>query len=735
MLLLLFYAGKTSAQNHIMGHVFEMDNGKKVFLPGVNVYVAGTTTATSTNNDGMFMMDISQTQPVTLVASFVGYEPDTVILETLPALTVGFNLKKSITLKAVEVKSKRESTTISTISTINSTIINKDELLKAACCNLSESFETNPTVDVNFTDAVTGAKQIQILGLDGIYTQIQAENIPFVRGLSASYGLGFIPGTFIESIQINKGAGSVVNGYESITGQVNIELKKPISAENFFLNGYINNELRSEANAQVAGKISKHAWSELLIHGSELNNKTDHNNDGFLDAPLFKAANVYNRWQLQYAPRFEAQIGVRAVYEDRTGGQKYFNYNDDFGTDNFYGIGIKNKMAEAFTKTGFLFPEKPWKSIGIINNIRYHEQESYFGLKTFDGIQKSYYGNAIYQTIYGDTRNTFKNGFSFVYNDYSETYNSVPEKTIEQVPGVFSEYSFNDEKQIAYVAGIRYDYHNNFGGFLSPRLHFKYNLTQLTAFRISGGRGWRTARVFTENTKIFPNNRYIYIAENLKPESAWNYGISFTHKLRIFKHDASFNLDYYRTDFQNQVIADMENIHYIYFYNLKGQSFANSISAELNFEPFNRFEIRLAYKYNDVKTTYGQQLLEKPLSPKNKALINLAYKTQTDSAQTAWKFDFTARYNGQSRIPGGGFVHHNVVIPSTGDAFILLQSQITCIVKRFDFYIGGENLTDYTQHLAIIDPENPFGGSFDASLVWGPLMGRTFYAGFRYTLK
>lgn len=735
IILLLFCSEKISAQNHVMGHVFEMANGKKEYLPGVNVYVAGTTTAVSTSDAGKFIMDITQPTPVKLVASFVGYMADTITLDLLPALNIEFKLQKSVTLKAVDVKSKRESSTISTLSTINSTIINKDELLKAACCNLSESFETNPTVDVNFTDAVTGTKQIQVLGLDGIYTQIQAEMITFVKGLSSSYGLGFIPGPFIESIQINKGAGSVVNGYEAMTGQVNIELKKPHTAEKFFFNGYVNDEGRTEANVQVAGKIAKHAWSEILVHGSQMQNKIDHNSDGFLDAPLTKAANVYNRWHLQFPPKVEAQIGIRAVYENRTGGQTSFNYKDDFGSENFYGIGIENKMIEGFTKTGFLFPEKPWKSIGIINNLRYHEQESYFGLKTFDGIQKSYYGNAIYQTIYGDTRTTLKNGISFVYNDYSETYNSVLETTIEQVPGIFSEYTFNDEKKIGFVAGLRYDYHNKFGGFVSPRMHFKYNFNQLTAFRISGGRGWRTARVFSENIKIFPSSRYVLIATDLKPEVAWNYGISFTKKFRVLKRDASFNIDFYRTDFENQVVADMENIHFINFYNLDGKSFANSISTEINFEPLHRIEVRLAYKYNDVKATYGEKLLQKPLSPKDKALINLAYKTKSDSAKTVWKFDFTTKYSGKSRIPAGGTVHHGEEIPVQGDAFILLQSQITCSIKNFDIYVGGENLTDYTQHHAIIDPENPFGDNFDASLVWGPLMGRVIYVGFRYTIK
>ncbi|MBK7856796.1 MAG: TonB-dependent receptor [Bacteroidetes bacterium] len=425
---------KTNAQTTIKGTV--KDNANET-LPGVSVTIVGITSGTATDIYGKFELNTTQSFPLTLLFSFVGFTTDSLLLHNYDGNEININLKKSVTLKAVDIKSKREATTISTINPINTTTIGQEELLKAACCNLSESFETNPTVDASFTDAVTGAKQIQILGLDGVYSQIQTELIPFIRGLSSNYGLAFIPGPFIESIQINKGVGSVVTGHESISGQVNIELKKPHEAEKFLINGYFNSEQRMELNTQIAGKLNKHVYTELLSHGSMLQNKVDHNKDGFLDSPLYEQINLYNRWQFIYNPVFEAQAGIRFVYDDKQGGQNQFSYANDYGTQNFYGIGIKNKMIDAFAKTGFLFKEKPWKSIGVIQSVRYHEQESYFGLKTFDGIQKSYYANAISQGIIGDTRHTFKNGVAFVYNDYSETFNQSEQNTIETTPRSF----------------------------------------------------------------------------------------------------------------------------------------------------------------------------------------------------------------------------------------------------------------------------------------------------------
>lgn len=728
LLLLILTSYKLNAQSLITGTV--KDNTNET-LPGVNITVTGTGSGTVTDINGKFELPVTPSFPLTLVFSFVGYNTDSLFLHHYDGNEINITLKKSVTLKAVDIKSKRESTTISTINPINTTTLGKDELVKAACCNLSESFETNPTVDASFTDAVTGARQIQILGLDGIYSQIQTELIPFVRGLSSNYGLGFIPGPFIESIQINKGAGSVTTGHESISGQVNIELKKPHETEKFALNGFLNSEQRMELNTQVAGKIANHVYSELLAHASRLQNKVDHNKDGFLDSPLYEQINLYNRWQFIYNPVLEAQVGIRLVYDDKQGGQVNFDYNNDYGTTNYYGTGIKNKLFDAFAKTGFLFKEKPWKSIGVIQSVRYHKQQSYFGFKTFDGLQKSYYANFISQGIIGDTRHTIKNGASVVYNDYTETYNTNETKTIENVPGVFSEYTFNNSKNISMVAGVRYDYHNDHGSYVTPRLHFKYNFTQLYALRLSAGRGWRTAHVYSENPKIFPNNRLVVVAGNLNPEDAWNYGLSYTHKFRALKRDASFNIDVFRTDFVNQVVIDMEDIHTVRFYNLNGRSFANSVSVEFNFIPVEDWDVRIAYKWIDVKTTYMGSLLEKPLSPRERALLNLAYKTNNEK----WKFDFTTRYNGVSRIPSAGVLHHGHEIPVKGNAFIQLMCQITYVRKEFELYLGGENLTNYTQHHSIIEPENPFGDSFDATLVWGPLMGRTIYAGFRYSIK
>jgi len=727
--LLLFsqisFAQTTTA---LRGVVYEMVDQKKEYLTGVNVMVLGTNDAATTDSSGKYVLQTNMMPPLTLVVSFVGYTKDTIILMVEPTDALRTELKKSILLKEAIVEGRLESTNISTLSAINTTTIGSGELLKAACCNLSESFETSPVVDVNQNDAVTGAKQIQLLGLDGIYTQIQAENVPLIRGLSAAYGLSFTPGPWIESIQINKGVGSVINGHESITGQLNIELIKPQTAEAFFVNGYVNHEGREELNLQLAQRFKKNSSGELLLHGSMQHKKVDHNKDGFLDQPLYKQLNAYNRWHFGIPNKLEAQVGIRALYENREGGQVNFDYNRDHLKGSFYGVGIENKLIELFTKTGTINPQKPYQSFAIITSTRLHLQDSYFGLKTYSATQKSLYLNTIYQTIISDTRHYIRTGLSLNHNNYFEKVNGIPIRTIETIPGAYAEYTYNDLEQFSFVAGVRGDYLSPYGAFLTPRLHLKYNFTQLTSLRLSGGRGWRTARVYAENANVFASSRTFVSSTNLKPEQAWNSGINFTHKFRLFGRDAVYNLDYYYTFFENQVIVDMEDVHEVRFYNLQGKSYAHYMQGEITVEPISNLVVLLAYKRTSAKTTYGSNLKLRPFVPRDKALVNLEYKTPNKK----WAINTTSKFIGYIRIPSGGVVHHGNVIPTRSEPYLIFNAQLSYFFKRFDIYVGAENIGNFTQHNPIIAADEPFGSSFDASLVWGPIMGRIIYTGFRW---
>ena len=591
---------------------------------------------------------------------------------------------------------------------------------------------------MSYNDAITGSKQIQLLGLSGNYTQLTVENLPGPRGLATALGLNSIAGPWVESIQLTKGIGSVVNGYESIAGQINVELKKPATSEKLYLNAYINSMSKTDLNLNSTHHLGKKWATTFLLHDDFLKSKQDFNKDGFRDLPTGNLFSGINRWQYAGTNGLMAQFGVKILMDDKTGGESDFNSKDKYST-NHYGLGINTKRYEAFGKIGYVFPEKKYQSIGLQLSAFDHKQDSYFGLTTYNGKQKNWYANLIYQSIIGNDNHKFKTGLSFSNDDYNEQFNSSNYQRKEAVPGSFFEYSYNYEEKFSLVAGMRADHNNLFGWFVTPRFNLRYQPVNGTTIRAAIGRGQRTANVFAENNSVFASARQVSIfssstgkAYGLNPEVAWNKGISVDQKFKVFNHDANFGIDYYRNDFIDQVVVDLEDPRQVKFYNLQGKSYSNSLQAELNIGPVEKFDVRLAYRFFDVKTTYGNKLLQKPLTAQNRAFANLAYDLN------GWKFDYTINYIGNKRIPSTVSNPQAYQLKENSPSYVLMNAQVSKSFgknKLFDAYIGGENLTNYFQKNVILAADQPFSNYFDASLVWGPVSGRQVYAGFRYTIK
>ncbi|MGE0088015.1 MAG: TonB-dependent receptor [Bacteroidales bacterium] len=739
-LFMLFLSLKLYAQqstDYLKGKVFEQiaDNSKQPLF-SANVHWLGTTVGTTTNEKGDFSISRLK-QSTKLVVSFIGFQNDTI--ETLGKNNIEVTLKSSVELDEVTVVHRRKSTEISMLASVKVEILSEKELQKAACCNLSESFETSPSVDVSFTDAVTGTRQIQMLGLAGPYVQITRENIPDIRGLSAIYGLSHVPGTWIESIQLNKGAGSVANGFESITGQINVELRKPEESERLYLNLYANQEGNFEGNLHLAQKVNDKWSTGLLLHSKNNSFKHDQNMDGFLDNPLSTYYIGLNRWKYQDSSGVEAQLGVKGTFIESTGGQLKFNPETDAMTTNYWGMQMNVNRYEAWTKIGKVFQDKPGHSVGFQLNWTTHEQKSYFGINTYDATQHVGYANLLYQGIIGNTNHKFRTGASFQYDNFDEHFNDTVFKRNEMVPGAYFEYTYSHLEKFSLVAGLRADYHNVFGAFVTPRLHLRYAITEKTVLRASAGRGQRTASILSENSGLFASSRKIVIqGENkgdpygLDPEVAWNYGLNFTQNFTIYYRDGSVSLDFYRTDFSNQIVIDLDkNPQEVNFYNLDGKSYANSFQAQLDYELIKRLDFRLAYRWYDVKATYNGILEDKPLVASHRAFFNLAYETRNH-----WKFDYTINWQGKKRIP---FTESNPTeyqLDEFSPSFYLMNAQISKTWKeKFEVYLGGENLLDYMQPNPIISNEDPFGAYFDGSMIWGPVMGRIVYLGIRYRIK
>jgi outer membrane receptor for ferrienterochelin and colicins len=743
VLLAVFLMSPSSfgQQSIVKGVVYgnETQNGqtKKIRLAGANIYWLGTTTGVSSNAEGLFELAATKPLPQKLVVSFMGYKSDTLVIEP-GNLEPEIHLLSMRELDEVVVAGRRSGSHISSMEPILTNVITENELQRAACCNLSEAFETNASVDVSFTDAVSGAQQIQLLGLAGIYSQILTENTPTIRGLGQPYGLGFIPGPWMESIHVSKGAGSVVNGYESITGQINVELKKPENSDMFFFNAYANDFGRMESSINAAVKLN-HAWSTMILaHGEILENKFDHNGDNFLDHPLLKKYNVVNRYRFDRPGVMESQFGFRVMQEDRRGGQlSFFDNGAELGSPLDYGFGVKTDRYEVFSRTGFFLPGQPDGSIGTQLSFIHHNHDSQYGLNTYLGRQNTLYANIIYEnSIARNPDHKINAGLSYILDDYRESLETPNSDTnfdrVESVPGVFAQYTLNHEDKFVGILGMRADFHNLHGTFLSPRLHIRSNLSPSTTLRASAGKGYRVPNLIAENTGLLVSNRQMRFEEDINAEEAWNYGGSLTQSFRLFGHDASLALEYYRTDFINQLIVDVDSeMGVARFYNLDGRSYANNSQVEFKFQPFAFFDITAAYRMTDVKTTIDGELLAKPFVNNYKGLITGSYATRNNN----WQFDLTTQFNGKSRIPDTSMFPQHFRMPAQSPAYTVIHAQITRRFNNIDFYLGGENLTNFTQHNPILGYDNPYGENFDASMIWGPIMGRMFYLGLRYAVN
>jgi outer membrane receptor for ferrienterochelin and colicins len=731
-------ASEPVAAHVIKGVILENDKkGDFKPLQGASVVWLGTNDGVVTDSNGVFQIK-HEGNSSRLVVSYTGYESDTITVTDMQELKIILASGKG--LAEVRVTAKQRSTYVSSLSPIRTQIMTEKELFKAACCNLSESFETNPSVDVSYNDAVTGSKQIQLLGLSGNYTQLTVENLPGPRGIATPLGLNSIAGPWVESIQLTKGIGSVANGYESISGQINVELKKPENSEKLYANVYVNDFGKTDVNLNLSQKIGKKWSTALLLHDDFLTNKKlDFNKDGFRDLPTGNLFSAINRWKYDNGNGLLAQFGIKVLNDKRTGGEVDFNPDEDKFTNNNYGLGINTKRYEAFGKIGYVFPEKKYKSIGLQLSAINHKQNSYFGMTKYDAEQQNFYSNLIYQSIINNTNHKFRTGFSFLYDKYNEDFRTSNFRRTEVVPGAFFEYTYSYLDKLNIVAGIRGDHNSLFGFFLTPRLHVRYEPVTGTTIRLSAGRGQRTANIFAENTSVFVSSRQVNIidaepgkAYGLNPEVAWNKGITIDQKFKLFSRDALLSLDYFRNDFDNQVIVDLENPREVRFYNLNGKSYSNSFQAELSMEPIKKLDVRLAYRYFDVKTTYSGKLLARPLIAPHRAFGNLSYSAN------GWKFDYTINYNGNKRIPSTQANLPQYQQSERSPDYILMNAQITkTIGKRYpiDVYLGGENLTNYFQKGAIVAADQPFNPYFDASLIWGPVSGRMIYAGLRLKIK
>lgn len=740
----LLLAASLAAQQPVTGIVRGGLEGDPVPLAGAHVRWSGTTTGAASDTEGRFSLEAPLSLPSWLVASYVGHAPDSLHIARLPATPVVFTLRPSLELRAAEVVERASTVLLDTRSLLNTEVLNRGELKRAACCDLSESFETNATVDISYTDAISGTKTIRMLGLDGKYAQLSVENIPFIRGLSTASGLTLIPGPWINEINLSKGIGTAVNAPNAMTGQIDVCLLQPANEPPLFVNLFGNTQGRMEANIHAAQRTGPLSDNLLMVHGNRFNNEMDQNHDGFMDMPLTQRINITDRW-VRRSDRHTTMVTLRYVDDQRHGGQSASHgaspappEHVEHRPGELYAIHIANRMGDVLAKQGFILGEKRTSSIGLIVAGRVHETGSTYGDRRYAGRQESFYGNAVFQQMIGGCEDQLKAGIGLQYDRYAEAFNrsmafaqdSLFGRT-EVMPALFAEYTRKRERATL-VGGLRTDFNNVFGTAVSPRLHLKYDLGPLTNVRLSAGHAFRTANPLAEHAAVLASSRRVVVQGPLGMERAWNAGASFLHKFKWLDRKWAIGADVYRTWFTSQVVADLDrNPQTIAFYMLEGESYANSALAELQVALAPVLDLKMSYRWYDVRTTYDGRLLERPFTPAHRGLFDLAFHDRAER----WRIDVTANVFGEGRVPDTSTNPEEYRFIARSPVYTTLHAQLTRVFGTWEIYVGGENLGNVLQQRQIIAPEDPYGPFFDATLIWGPTNLAMVYGGLRWSLE
>ena len=678
--------------------------------------------------------------------------------QDFPVDTTGIYGERTDSLEAAIFVDRQAGNFLSKGKELRTEVISAAGLCKMACCNLAESFENSASVTVGYSDAVTGARQIRLLGLSGVYTQMLDETRPVMRGLSAPFGLSYVPGQWLESIQIAKGSSSVINGVECMTGQINMEHRKPTDEKPLFINAAVMSDSKMDFNIASSLQMG-YNWSTVILGHVSGNLYThDMNSDGFLDEPMMLQFNLANRWLYQADNGIQVRFGVRALQDARLGGQvlkdadgreviyDYKSYTLH-NTDNVdpWGSDIFNRSINGYVKVGVPLNEDNSQNIALIADYAYQDMDSYFGSTKYIAGQHSAFANLLYQNVISDSHR-FTLGLNGTFDRYDEDFcrqvvlQDVDFNTVTDLmnAGAFGEYTYHYGEKVTAIAGLRGDWFHGHGFNVSPRVTLKYMPIDEIVIRANGGRGLRYSTPLVDNIGVFSTGKQFkgsYDSHIL--EDAWTVGGNITYYMPFGASSNTYlSFDYFRTQFGQQMVVDYErNPGEIWFYPLDGKrSYTDNYQVDFSVDPFEGFNVTATFRYtNAMIELEGKGLVEKPMTGRYKGVLNLQYATRLNK----WIFDFTASMNGPCRVyefmkDMDGITERNGKYYSP--VYPLLYAQITRRFKGWDVYVGAENLTNFTQKNPIVGGDNPRQASFDASCIWGPLMGIKAHVGFRFTL-
>ena len=778
---LVFLSLILNSQEPLKGRILSKDGQETIAIENAQIQWINTQLFAKSDIDGNFQLTFSN-DAQNIIITHPNYQTDTLDVKTGDYI-IHF-LRPNQQLEGVSLVQRRKSMMQSYQEIGNIINVSSDELLKAACCTLAESFETNPSIDSYYPDALSGVRQIRMLGLDYNHISLSNENIPISRTISQRFGFSFIPGPQIESIQILKGAGSLTGGFETLGGQINIEMLKPLNDNKAFVNLFRSFHGRSELNISTAFSLNEKIYSSIHGHFSQRKTKLDHNSDGFLDNPLVRQFNLLNRWQYIDSEKGLIAFGsFRVVDDEKKTGQLDSDFDMNQPEDDYWKSFIKTFGFESSLKFGYVNPEIPYRSIGLQLSFIHHDQNSFFDKRTYDLTHSSFYSSLIYSSIISNTKTTFKTGLNFGFDSIDQTITGFDQTQIPQTSfaGSFFEVTHNNLDGLSMIGGLRLDLHSQLGFFVTPRFNLRYQLFDRTQLRFSIGTGRKYSYYIAENQQFFASNREIVLKgnpEDIPINFALNIGGSITQRFDFFGVSNTLTVDYYSTDFQSKTVADWEQPGKISFYQLNGRSLSNSFQIEYNFIPSNQWELRMAYRNEDASTDYQNRYNKIPLRPFERLFLNASWVSSVSENGGQWKANMTIQLIGSQRMvptssleTQGLYFAHSLVgrdlnqlrrisdgsiqntdvlgdsplgapLPGSGiykewytPIYRIINAQLNRQINdSMELYIGGENLNSYTQKDPIVAAESPKSLEFDATQVYAPIFGAMLYIGLRWQL-
>jgi outer membrane receptor for ferrienterochelin and colicins len=726
----------------ISGKLFGKEGKSKDILPGGTVRWINAEAGTVANENGVFELSTFGVSDKRLVASAIGYISDTVTLNGKTYISI--ILEKDAQQLATVTITDRKGAYISNLSVNQAEVINQRELTKAACCDLAGCFGTQASVQPQTTNVVTNAQELRILGLSGVYNQVLFDGMPMIQGLTYTYGISSYPGTIVNKIFVSKGTNSVLQGYESISGQINLVPIHPDNTDRLFVNGYINSFGEKQENLNLSSAIGKKKkWHTLLaVHAVQPAGRIDGNDDGFLDLPLLTRYMAYNKWKYGDDTKegFAFQVGLRIVDEKRVGGQVNYDASQDSGSSTIYGQSVKYTQPEAYVKSAYRISDD--HTISLMMSGFGQQQTSWFGTTSYNAKQVNGYINLQHEWLWKD-KHLLKYGASYRLQELNETV-AFADTTLKRtyagkyetrlyVPGFFAENTFHwNADKFVLITGIRTDHHQRWGWFVTPRGMLKWNINSKNTLRSTVGSGWRQVNLFSEQVNLLASSRDIVFAETLKPETAVNWGFNHTFRFEVGEMTGTLSEDFYNTYFTNQSFPDYDaDPTKAIIRNFTGVSQSNGLQMEASLNFFKQIAFRVAYNYLDVYRIQNGSKVLLPFNPTNRAMSALSYSTKNKH----WQADINAHWFDKMRLPDRSSSPVEFQRPAYSTPYTTFNVQLTFKWKTLDLYTGCENVGNYRQLNPIISADNPFGQYFDLSSVWGPTRGREVYFGVRYSIK